>query len=298
VTPLLIASVLLLGARIETTTGRSTEISRPREAMIPIAAGTFMMGANERAIRDAQAACREQIGAHAARKCDSADTFLFSVEGPAKKVHVSAFSLDRVEVTVAAYRACVQAGVCAPEPLLAPDPRFGKPELPVTMVTWNEATQYCSWRGARLPSEAEWERAARSVDSRTYPWGNVVEAGWLNHGKFHVLNELGPIPTPMLRPDDSDGYALLAPAGSFPRGASADGVLDLAGNVSEWTSDVFGIDPPQVASQVNPRGPAAGQFRALRGGSFRQPMVLQRVTTRNGLSPDARSSEVGFRCAR
>jgi formylglycine-generating enzyme len=290
---------LLLLAALIAPTGRATEINRPREAMIAVPAGTFTMGASERAVRDAQAACREQLGPHAARRCEeSGDTFLFAIERPEKKVYVSAFWLDRVEVTVAAYRACVQAGVCAPEPLLVPDARFGKPDLPVTMVTWNEATQYCAWRGARLPSEAEWERAARSVDNRTYPWGNVIEPGWLNHGKFHVLNELGPLPTPILRPDESDGFAMLAPAGSFPRGASADGVLDLAGNVSEWTRDVFGHEPPQVASQVNPRGPAVGSYRALRGGSFRQPMVLQRVTARNGLSPDARSSEVGFRCAR
>jgi formylglycine-generating enzyme required for sulfatase activity len=297
VTPLLLV-LPLLGARIEAPTGRSTEVQRPREAMIAIAAGTFMMGANERAIRDAQVQCREQIGSAAARKCDSNEAFLFSFEGPAKKVFVSAFRIDRVEVTVAAYRACVQAGACVPEPLLQPDPRFGKPDLPLTSVTWHEANQYCAWRGGRLPSEAEWERSARSVDSRTFPWGNVAEGGWLNHGKFHVLNELGPMPTPLLRPDDSDGYTLLAPAGAFTRGASADGVLDLAGNVSEWTSDGFGAEPPQVASQVNPRGPAVGQFRALRGGSFRQPMVLQRNTARNGLPPDARSSEVGFRCVK
>jgi formylglycine-generating enzyme required for sulfatase activity len=102
----------------------------------------------------------------------------------------------------------------------------------------------------------------------------------------------------MIQADASDGHALLAPVGSHPEGASADGVLDLAGNVAEWTADSFDEAPPQVRSTVNPRGPLVGSLRAVRGGSWRQPLLYLRTTSRDAAAPDARSPEIGFRCAK
>src|SRR5262249_49059953 len=98
--------------------------------------------------------------------------------------------------------------------------------------------------------------------------------------------------------DPSDGYALLAPVGSFPDGASAEGVLDLAGNVAEWMADNFDETPPQGRQTINPRGPVVGSLRSVRGGSWRQPLLYQRATSRDAAPPDARSPEIGFRCAR
>jgi formylglycine-generating enzyme required for sulfatase activity len=101
-----------------------------------------------------------------------------------------------------------------------------------------------------------------------------------------------------MRPDDSDGWAFLAPVGSYPDALSPVGALDMAGNASEWTADVYHEDPPQRMSTVNPHGPAVGSLRTVRGGSWRHPVLFLRTTTREAVAADARSPEIGFRCAR
>jgi len=219
-------------------------------------------------------------------------------EGPPRRVYVSEFAIDRVEVTVAAYRACVRGGGCAPTPLAASDPRFLRPELPMTSVTWGEASAYCAWRGARLPSEAEWERAARGTDGRVWPWGNALKATALNHGRFAGPDDPSGDFAALIRPDASDGAAFLSPVGSHPDGLSPDGLYDMAGNALEWTSDFYRPEPPQASSTVNPRGPDAGALRTLRGGSWRQPPFFARTTYREATQPETRSAEIGFRCVR
>jgi len=263
--------------------------------MVRIPAGTFRMGASKEVQNAAAQLCQEEIGPANAKGCRVDQ---FQVEGPERRVFLSAFEIERVEVTVAAYRRCVQAGVCSPQPLLNPDERFGAPDLPVTSVTFAEAERYCSWRGGRLPTEAEWERAARGRDGRTWPWGNVPRPNASNHGRFYTVGELSPTPYIVLQPDPSDGHAFLAPVGSFPEGASVEGVFDLSGNAMEWTADVFQEDPPQLRGSVNPHGPAAGSIRVVRGGSFRQPRMYQRTTFRDAVAADLRSPELGFRCVR
>jgi sulfatase modifying factor 1 len=276
-------------------TGHTTRIDRPLESMLPVPAGSFVMGASGEAQRAALRMCIDEIGPRMQQACH-AD--VFASEGPATQVYLSGFSIDRVEVTVAAYRNCVRAGACSPGPLLQTDTRFVAPELPITSVTWQEAQAYCAWRGARLPSEAEWERAARGIDGRTWPWGNIGRNDAANHGRFLSAEELGTSQFLRMRPDESDGHAFLAPVGSHPDAASAVGALDLAGNAAEWTSDIYHEDPPQRRSTVNPHGPAAGSLRTVRGGSWRHPMLFLRTTMRDPVPADARSPEVGFRCAR
>lgn len=287
--------LILLFLALEGQTGRALVVERPLEAFIGIPAGTFAMGATKEGIEGALAICREEITGGKERACAAE---VFRAEEPARKVFLSAFQIGRTEVTVRAYRACVQAGVCSPEPLLHRDERFLKPELPITHVTWHEAARYCAFVGGRLPTEAEWERAARGRDGRTWPWGNVARPGHSNHGRF-VAAELWPVPNvPVLQGDPSDGFAFLAPVGAFPQGASPEGLHDTAGNVMEWTADVYAEEPPQSRARVNPRGPAEGPLRTVRGGSWRQPRMFQRTTARDGVAPDARTPEIGFRCAR
>jgi formylglycine-generating enzyme required for sulfatase activity len=286
----------LLAAGFDTSTGRTTAFERALESMVSIPGGSFRMGASPEEHTAAIRMCREEIGPRlAAAACPENQ---FANEMPDKRVFVSTFLLDRVEVTVSAYRACVQAGACSPQPLLQPDARFLKPALPITSVTWDEAVRYCAWRDARLPTEAEWERAARGRDGHVWPWGNVPRPDLSNHGRFFILGELGPQPLPVVQPDATDGHTLLAEVGSYPEGASPEGVLDLAGNAMEWTADVYQDDAPQLRSTVNPRGPQVGTARSTRGGSWRQPTLYQRATDRDGAPPDTRSPEIGFRCAR
>jgi len=276
-------------------TGRTARVDRPLEAMLPVPAGQFTMGSSGEAQRAALRMCMEEIGEKLQQACH-AD--LFASEGPATSVYLSAYAIDRVEVTVAAYRKCVQAGACSPAPLLQSDTRFLLPQLPITSVTWDEGRAYCAWRGARLPTEAEWERAARGSDGRTWPWGNAPQGKNANHGRFMSGDELGISQVPRMRPDESDGHAFLAPVGSYPDGASPVGALDLAGNAAEWTADVYHEEPPQRSATVNPHGPAVGQLRTLRGGSWRHPMLFLRSTSRDAAPSDSRSPEIGFRCAR
>jgi formylglycine-generating enzyme required for sulfatase activity len=276
-------------------TGQTARVDRPIETMLPVPAGSFVMGASGEAQRAALHMCLDEIGPRLHQACH-AD--LFASEGPAVAVYLSAYSIDRVEVTVAAYRKCVRAGVCSPGPILQTDSRFVQPELPITNITWDEARSYCTWRGARLPSEAEWERAARGSDGRTWPWGNTPRADAANHGRFMTPEELGNPQVLRVRPDESDGHAFLAPVGSYPGAVSPIGALDLAGNAAEWTNDVYQEEPPQRISTVNPHGPAAGSLRTVRGGSWRHPMLFLRTTARDAAPADARSPEIGFRCAR
>jgi formylglycine-generating enzyme len=291
----LLAVMTLPADAFESSTGRATVARRPLEAMVAIRAGEFRMGASPEMQNAALDLCRDEIGARHRMSCVRE---VVDSEGPARRVYLSAFAIDRVEVTVAAYRACVQAGVCAATPLTASDERFTAPTMPVTSATYAEAETFCRWRGARLPSEAEWERAARGTDGRVWPWGNVLNPNAFNHGRFAGRDDVGGDYAALIRPDASDGATFVSPVGAHPEGASPEGLYDMAGNVMEWTSDFYGKDAPQKSSVVNPRGPEIAQMHVLRGGSWRQPAFFARTTYREAATPETRSAEIGFRCAR
>jgi formylglycine-generating enzyme required for sulfatase activity len=292
---LFLALAALPAAAFESRSGHAVIAQRPVEAMINIRAGQFIMGASPEMQASALELCREEIGVRNRIHCvrDVVDS-----EAPQRRVYLSGFALDRVEVTVAAYRRCVQASACSATPLTVSDERFLGDNMPISSVTFSEASEYCRWRGARLPSEAEWERAARGADGRVWPWGNVLKPNALNHGRFAGPEDVGGDFAALLRPDSSDGATFLAPVGSHPDGASPEGLLDLAGNVMEWTSDFYSPDAPQKSSLVNPHGPEIANTHVLRGGSWRQPPFFARTTYREAATPETRSSEIGFRCAR
>ncbi len=236
-------------------------------------------------------------------------------EHPQRQVTLSSYCIDRREVSVREYRACVEAGACRPAhqmpwrqeggELLPPlsghmcNDRAAGGELdghPVNCTDWSMAVDYCRWRGARLPTEAEWELAAGSGDG--FPWGSVaVGPGLLNVCGTECAEGVGEyeenVPTMY---SESDGYPGTAPVGSFPAGASSNGLLDLSGNVAEWTSDWYF---PRYASEpaINPLGPASGTARVTRGGSWRSyDATTVRVRARASESPAVRSDRVGFRC--
>jgi formylglycine-generating enzyme required for sulfatase activity len=214
-------------------------------------------------------------------------------ERPAHRVELSAYYLDRHEVTNAQFAAFVKAtghrtaaeeagtpesedGISWRRPFGAP----ARPDHPVVYVTWRDAWAYCAWKGGRLPTEAEWEKSARGTDGRLWPWGRGFDPG---RGNFWGV---------------ADGYEGLAPVGAFPGGASPYGVLDLAGNVWEWCADWYGENYYATGPAQDPQGPEAGTYKVLRGGSWINHPGSLRAINRFKVLPVERSAYVGFRCAR
>jgi formylglycine-generating enzyme required for sulfatase activity len=262
-------------AREGQTSAAVVTLRAPASAEVLIRAGTFTMGSSEAEITNAVALCQlERLGT------ECKDT-LFADEYAPHDVYLDAYWMDRTEVTVAAYGTCVAAGVCA-EPSFAGAERFNQPDLPVVLVSWFDAQKYCGFRGARLPTEAEWERAARGLTGRRYSWGNVWDPFVLNHGRSG-WSDL----------DDADGFLELAPVGSFPDGRTPDGIDDLAGNVDEWVADYYAQEYPKVDVQ-NPKGPDVGDFRVVRGGAYggfgRPPFLPEQTAVPTGARPWLRAA--------
>lgn len=225
-------------------------------------------------------------------------------EKPVHQVTVAGFRLDRTEVTVGAYAECVRKGKCSePESYKAERGNYrvfcnwnhpeGRANHPVNCVDYEQARAYCAWVGKRLPTEEEWELAARGgTESRRFPWGNNqpgptrLNACGLECTKNLVAQRF-PGGNPMY--PASDGWPETAPVGSFPAGASKHGVLDLAGNVWEWTSSPYETYDGRTSEPK----------RVLRGGSWGgMDARTERTTNRFRLDPSSRAQFLGFRCAK
>ena len=220
-------------------------------AMVDIPAGSFLMG------------CNDAVDP----LCADAST---DDEKPLRTITLSAYRIDRTEVTQAAYAACVDGGGC-----LVPTCRWDPANLPrdaVTCVTIDDVRTYCQFAGKRLPTEAQWENAARGTDGRLYPWGSAAPSCDLaNRGCGDTLE-----------------------VGTHPAGASPYGVLDLAGNAAEIVNDSYDYYPSGPAT--DPTGPG-GSTRVVRGGGRDSPDSVLRTSSRHFVGPGDASSSVGFRCA-
>ena len=204
-------------------------------------------------------------------------------ERPVHSVAGAGFAMDRYEVTNARYAACVQAGECTPPALTSSFTRtayFGAAayaDYPVIHVSWGQAAAFCAWAGGRLPSEAEWERAARgTADARVYPWGDSRP----DCGKANFAGCLG----------DTDRV------GRRPAGQSPYGAFDMAGNVWEWTADWYEADYYSRSPDRDPAGPDTGHLKVMRGGCWVSGVSSLRTTCRKASLPDAWAPNVGFRC--
>jgi formylglycine-generating enzyme required for sulfatase activity len=267
-------------ARIGILTGKAaTTPTRCPDDMVPVAAAAFLMGSPPGA--------------------GDPD------EHPQHRVALGGYCIDRTEVTVAAYTRCVASGKCTPaaEPeaaglgSLCNGKRVDRQGYPINCVNWEQARVYCAAAGKRLPSEAEWEYAARGPDERTYPWGHEAP-------RAELLNACGAdcrtLATRLKFADrramyaGDDHWETTAPVGSFRDGASPFGALDMAGNVAEWTEDTYHEDYAGTASHFND-----GPHQVVRGGAWNHGVASWvRGASRDSYNPAMRSVNIGFRCAR
>ena len=242
-------------------------ITQPASSeMIPIPAGEFLMGCDP---WDSRAPCMDG-------------------ESPSHMVHLDSYLIDFTEVSNAQYAQCVAAEACRP-------PNFGDSDLqgakyenpdfssyPITNVDWYDARDYCIWVGKRLPSEAEWEKAARGdQDERFYPWGDITPDCAL--GNFVGLN--------------GDCPGTTTPVDDYSQGASPYGLLNIAGNVHEWVADWYDANYYFSELPGNPHGPEQGYEKVLRGGSYSSDWLGIRVNRREHNPPTFRAGDLGLRCA-
>jgi formylglycine-generating enzyme required for sulfatase activity len=243
--------------------------------MLLVPEGKFTMGSSA-----------EQAQAECLKLRSDCSLSWFTGEAPAHTVTLDAFWIDKTEVTNGMYALCVQAGLCDPPSKTSSTRRssyYDDPKLanfPVIHVSWENANDYCQWAGALLPTEAEWEKAARGTDGRIYPWGDLLPvASLVNFG---------------------DNLGDPARVDRYPDGASPYGVLDMAGNVAEWVSDWYSDTYYASSPTSNPQGPTSGGeygYRVLRGGDWLSEAMDLRTTYRR---QEISSAEIGagFRCAR
>jgi len=258
-------------------------LSVRRPPIVWIESGSSVMGATERDLEYAVWLCRQsrplELPSVRPETDGACSPLRFAREIPRRRAWTDAYGIDRFEVTHARWRRCVAAGRCPPARGRDDDDRVSAPSMPVTGVTWAEARDFCAFEGGRLPSDEEWERAARGGHRRhRFPWGRLFNASLANHGR----SPRGP--------DDQDGWAYAAPVGSFPDGASPYGVQDMAGNVFEWT------DSPPREEDVGP-GADPDVYRMVRGGSWALPAEVLRVSHRAWQPIGEERSDLGLRCA-
>jgi eukaryotic-like serine/threonine-protein kinase len=243
-----------------TATGAPPAAASEKGGMVSVPAGALLMGSTD------------------------ADGSAGADEKPQHKVFLDAYRIDRTEVTNAQYAQCVAAGGCTAPASIASGTRssyYGNlayENYPVIHVSWEQADAYCRWAGKRLPTEAEWEKAARGTDGRTYPWGDEPP----DAQKANYRGDVG---------DTTQ-------VGAYPAAASPYGVLDMAGNVWEWVSDWYDSGYYGRAPGSNPQGPANGTYRVLRGGSWYGDAYYLRVVDRSSYGyPTFQGDYFGFRCA-
>lgn len=276
---LLMLTLLLEEVVVTGGTGRTEFIAPATSEAVWIPSGDLVMGASRNGLTYALELCNRTTPVECPRR-------LFVHETPQRRVRIQGYFIGLTETSNEQYEACVRAGACQPRSRHRPDTRFDRRDLPVVDVSFNDAATYCRWRRGRLPTEAEWERAARGPGRRRFPWGDLWNGALANHGRSTLPNH-----------DESDGHRYVAPVNAYPDGRSPFGLLNMAGNVWEWVSDWYDENAYSEGDTADPTGPAFGQTRVIRGGSWASAAHTLRVTMRaQAIETDGRV-DIGFRCA-
>jgi len=227
-------------------------------------------------------------------------------ETPAHRVCLSGFYIDRHEVTNAQFKeftettgyiteaedATVASAYTWRRPYGPDSNAEDIPNHPVVCITWNDANAYAAWAGKRLPTEAEWEKAARGTDGRRYPWGNANLTGT----EANIADKT--VELEWSDTSNDDRYNTASPVGSFPKGKSAYGVEDMSGNVWEWCFDWWNSSYYETSPPDNPTGPEIGEFKIIRGGSWFSGADAARTSQRMYFRPEGSSAAIGFRCVK
>jgi formylglycine-generating enzyme required for sulfatase activity len=250
--------------------------------MVYVPGGTFPMGSDDADLDYALQLCNEYR--------DGCEWAWFEDEQPLHDVTLDGFWIDQTEVTDAQYARCVAHGDCE-ESQSADDAGLNGDDHPVVGVSWHDAAAYCEWAGARLPTEAEWEYAARGEKGSIFPWGDTFDGTRLNFCDANCRLDWA---------DETvdDGYSRTAPIGSYPSGASWCGALDMAGNVWEWVAHCYESDYYARSPSESPVSPEEGDSKVMRGGSWFIYPPNVRSANRNWGIPDLTAYDGGFRCAR
>lgn len=245
---------------------------------IYIPSGYGYIGIDEKLKKLSQDLCRIYN-----EKCEER---IFDSEYPQRKIYIPGYYISRYEITNRQYNRCIIAGYCLPMDLGRRSSKLEDEELPVVEVNYYEAERYCEWVKGRLPTEVEWERAARGSDTRLFPWGYSFNP---------YISNINPVYSVYTR--NTKAGRMVYPPGSFLQDISPFKVMDMAGNVSEWTSTWFDESSYKTLSEKELlKGPSGGFLKVVRGGSFMTTPPYARVTSRWALPIETRSIEVGFRC--
>ena len=269
--PTLIASNQVDSTRIYSL-GDTIVREKDEMVMVYVPPGTFLIGSSQEDVEKAVALCN--LYPNQWKDCDPD---WFEIESPPYLATLDGFWIDSTEVTNGQYERCVESNFCNPS-RLSNNPAYNREDYPVAGIPWQDAVDYCTWVGGKLPSETEWEAAARGPQSSTFPWGGEFDCERAN----------------LYDPDTrcNDGYSEPSPVGSFPEGVSWCGAYDLTGNVWEWTAKPF-WEYSLKNETIEPD--STGQY-VLRGGSWGYPPAFSRSAYRYLVPPDADYLAVGFRC--